>query len=83
LNEVVQPQAVVTVALRVEIQVDLDLWTDSRLIAMELERRLLTGNDEHAPEAVQVLRVETDLSEFSTFSGVGDSLVSYLGPALG
>ena len=60
LNDVKNSADVVTVILRVEVEVDSDLWTDSQMIAEELEARLLSSNDKHAPEAVLILRVETD-----------------------
>ena len=60
LNDVKNSTVVATVTLRVEVEVDSDLWTDPQMIAEELKARLLSSNEEHAPEAVLVLKVETD-----------------------
>lgn len=59
LNDVKHSPVVVTVTLRVEVEVDSDLWTDPQMIAKELEARLLSRNEKHAPETVLVLKVET------------------------
>ena len=60
LNEAKKAQRLVTVVLRVEVEVDTDLWTDSHWIAQDLEQRLFNSNDMYTPEAVLVLKAESD-----------------------
>ena len=45
LIDVKHSPVVVTVTLRVEVEVDSDLWTDPQMIVEELEARMLIGNE--------------------------------------
>ncbi len=47
-------QVITTIHLQVEVEFDSDLWTDPRLVAEDLEHRLLISNDDYAPEALLV-----------------------------
>lgn len=64
---------VVTVTSRCEIKVNSDRWSDPQMIAGELEARLFSSNEQHAPEMILVRKVDTGECESSTFRGVGDS----------